>query len=193
MTDMPRTKPLRRRAAGDSAGQLHHGQGARKADRDQPQRRHPPGSAGPAAAGRAAADQPESRGVPDDKADHGLQAGTACSPRRLRIGAAPAAAEPGCHRRCATGGRGRRAIRRLPWLRRNPSAEMRRQVGAVNLRRRTSISGSAPRRRGEVVGMATGCELLAGSLPANSTCSTTGPGESGWPGQPVPLPAHCGS
>src|SRR5690349_24956623 len=47
-----------------AAGQLHHRDGARQADRRQSQRRHQAGGAGAAPAGRPADDPKESAGVP---------------------------------------------------------------------------------------------------------------------------------
>ena len=53
-----------------AAGRLHLGQDAREADRDQPQRRHPPGSRRPAAARRRAIDRGQPRRLPrHDAAD----------------------------------------------------------------------------------------------------------------------------
>src|SRR4051794_28324282 len=48
----------------DAARRLHLGQGARQADRDQPQRHHPPGGARAVAARRRTADQPKPASVP---------------------------------------------------------------------------------------------------------------------------------
>jgi uncharacterized protein YdbL (DUF1318 family) len=75
----------------------------------------------------------------------------------------------------------------------NPPAALRRQVNAVNIRRRALYSGLASRKQAtpEEVGITASCTLLA----------TVGVGEyylaaqGGWQrrgaGQPAPVPAYC--
>ncbi len=75
-----------------------------------------------------------------------------------------------------------------------PSAEVRRQVGAVNLRRRNLYIGLASRRgvAAQVVGIATACELF----PRVGAGEYYMLGDGAWrrrqPGQAMPLPTYCG-
>ena len=75
----------------------------------------------------------------------------------------------------------------------NPSAALRRQVNAVNIRRRALYSGLAMRKRAttEEVGITASCTLLATVRIGEYYL----PGEGGWrrrgPGQPAPIPAYC--
>ncbi len=74
-----------------------------------------------------------------------------------------------------------------------PSVELRRQVGAVNLRRRNLYIGLAARRNvsASVVGIATACELV----PRLSAGQFYMLSDSVWrrriAGRPVALPAYC--
>jgi hypothetical protein len=74
-----------------------------------------------------------------------------------------------------------------------PTPELRRQVQAVNIRRRNLYIELASRRNvtPEVVGLATGCELLA-RIPVGEAYML---GDGIWrrraPGQPAPAPERC--
>jgi hypothetical protein len=74
-----------------------------------------------------------------------------------------------------------------------PSAEVRRQVGAVNIRRRNLYIELAARRNvnAQVVGIATACELIPRLAPGQYYML----GDNVWrrrvAGQPVALPAYC--
>lgn len=74
-----------------------------------------------------------------------------------------------------------------------PSDDLRRQVSAINLRRRNLYIELASRRNvtPEVVGLTTGCELLS-NLPVGGAYLLNG---GGWrrraPGETVPLPNYC--
>ena len=157
----------RRRGAGSAACRLHHGQDAGQADRDQPERRHPAGSAGSAAAGRAAADQAEPARLPADAAEASDEAlARALRDRCIRRGHSGRGALAGIRRarRRAPCRTGRRALRRLSGHARRPSSPtVQRQVSAINIRRR-SLYVDLAKRRGvtpQVAGIAAGCELLA--------------------------------
>lgn len=75
----------------------------------------------------------------------------------------------------------------------NPQPALRRQVNAINIRRRALYAGLAARKRAstEEVGITATCTLMA----------TVGigeyylPGDGAWrrraPGQPAPVPAYC--
>lgn len=73
------------------------------------------------------------------------------------------------------------------------SEEVRRQVSAINLKRRNLYLGLAAQRRvnAQVVGIATGCELIAG-LRAGQAYML---GDNVWhrlaPGQAPPIPDYC--
>jgi uncharacterized protein YdbL (DUF1318 family) len=74
-----------------------------------------------------------------------------------------------------------------------PSDALRRQVAAVNLRRRNLYIDLASRRNvsADAVGLAAACELLA-QLPAGHAYLLR---DSAWrtraPGQPPPVPSYC--
>ena len=74
-----------------------------------------------------------------------------------------------------------------------PSAEVRRQVSAVNLRRRNLYIGLAVRRSvdANVVGIATACELIPGLAPGQFYMLADGVWRRRIPGQPVALPSYC--
>ena len=76
-----------------------------------------------------------------------------------------------------------------------PTAEMRRQVGAVNLRRRTLYIGLAARRgvSPSVVGIATACELLPRIAAGEYYMLSDGVWRRRLAGQAVALPSYCGS
>jgi uncharacterized protein YdbL (DUF1318 family) len=74
-----------------------------------------------------------------------------------------------------------------------PSPELRRQVSAINIRRRKLYIGLAARRNAtaQLVGMATACQLL-GQLPVGEAYMLS---DGVWrrriPGQPLRLPDYC--
>jgi hypothetical protein len=74
-----------------------------------------------------------------------------------------------------------------------PSPEVRRQVQAINIRRRNLYIELAGRRNvnPQVVGLATACQLLRQLSPGEAYLL----GDGGWrrwaPGQPAPLPEQC--
>jgi uncharacterized protein YdbL (DUF1318 family) len=75
-----------------------------------------------------------------------------------------------------------------------PSAEVRRQVQAINLRRRNLYLELAGRRNvtAQVVGVATGCQLLRELSPGEAYLLADGVWRRWAPGQPAPVPDHCG-
>ena len=74
-----------------------------------------------------------------------------------------------------------------------PSEEVRRQVGAINIRRRSLYTGLATRRRVNVqaVGIAAGCELLADVGIGEAYLLDDGVWRKRAPGQPAPVPSYC--
>ena len=75
-----------------------------------------------------------------------------------------------------------------------PSADVRRQVAAVNLRRRNLYIELAGRRNvnAEVVGIATGCQLLRQLSPGEAYLLADGVWRRFAAGQAAPAPEHCG-
>jgi uncharacterized protein YdbL (DUF1318 family) len=75
-----------------------------------------------------------------------------------------------------------------------PSEAVRRQMGAVNIRRRSLYTGLAARRNATVqeVGIAAGCELLAGIRVGEAYMLNDGAWRKRAPGQPAPVPGYCG-
>lgn len=75
-----------------------------------------------------------------------------------------------------------------------PSPEVRRQVAAINLRRRNLYIELAGRRNvtPQVVGIAAGCQLLRQLAPGEAYMLADGVWRRWAPGQPVPVPEHCG-
>jgi len=75
-----------------------------------------------------------------------------------------------------------------------PSEEVRRQVAAVNLRRRNLYIELAGRRNvtAQVVGVATGCQLLRQLSAGEAYLLTDGKWRRWTPGQPAPMPENCG-
>lgn len=73
------------------------------------------------------------------------------------------------------------------------SPEARRQVGAVNIRRRSLYTGLATRRQVAVqeVGIAAGCELLAEVKVGETYMLSDGVWRRRAPGHPAPVPAYC--
>jgi len=74
------------------------------------------------------------------------------------------------------------------------SESVRRQVGSVNIRRRSLYTSLATRRRVnvEAVGIAAGCELLAEVKVGESYMLNDGVWRRRSPGQAAPVPAYCG-
>jgi uncharacterized protein YdbL (DUF1318 family) len=75
----------------------------------------------------------------------------------------------------------------------NPSLELRRQVSAINLRRRNLYIELAARRNvtPQAVGAATGCELLGHVAVGQAYLWNDGAWRRRAPGQPAPVPAYC--
>jgi uncharacterized protein YdbL (DUF1318 family) len=75
-----------------------------------------------------------------------------------------------------------------------PSRQVQRQVGAINIRRRSLYVGLAQRRRvtPEVAGLATGCELLGRVAVGEVYMLQDGVWRRRAPGQSVPRPNYCG-
>lgn len=74
-----------------------------------------------------------------------------------------------------------------------PTGELRRQVTAVNIRRRNLYIELAQRRNvtAEVVGFATGCELIAHIGPGQAYMLKDGVWRRRAPGQSAPAPDYC--
>ena len=75
-----------------------------------------------------------------------------------------------------------------------PSPEVRRQVSAVNLRRRNLYIELAARRNvtAQVVGVATGCQLLRQLSTGEAYLLADGKWRRWTAGQPAPVPENCG-
>jgi uncharacterized protein len=75
-----------------------------------------------------------------------------------------------------------------------PSRQVQRQVGAINIRRRSLYVGLAQRRRvtPEVAGLATGCELLGRVAVGEVYMLQDGVWRRRARGQSVPRPTYCG-
>ena len=74
-----------------------------------------------------------------------------------------------------------------------PTGELRRQLTAVNIRRRNLYIELAQRRNvtADVVGLATGCELIAHIGPGQAYMLKDGVWRRRAPGQPAPSPDYC--
>lgn len=74
------------------------------------------------------------------------------------------------------------------------SEQVRRQVGAINIKRRTLYTTLAARRQVSVqeVGIAVGCELLAAVGPSESYMLNDGAWRRRGAGQLVAVPSYCG-
>lgn len=74
-----------------------------------------------------------------------------------------------------------------------PSPQLRRQVDAINLRRRNLYIGLSTRRNvtPQLVGMATACQLLSQLVAGEAYMLSEGAWRRRAPGQPVPLPDYC--
>lgn len=75
----------------------------------------------------------------------------------------------------------------------NPSPQLKRQVDAINLRRRNLYIGLSTRRNvtPQLVGMATGCQLLSQLAPGGAYLLQDGVWRRRAAGQAVPLPDYC--
>ena len=75
-----------------------------------------------------------------------------------------------------------------------PSPELRRQVQAVNLRRRNLYIELAGRRNvtAQAVGIATACQLLRQLAPGEAYLLSDGVWRRWAQGEPAPVPAQCG-
>ena len=73
------------------------------------------------------------------------------------------------------------------------TSSVRKQVSAVNIKRRTLYIGLASRRRvtPAVAGMATGCELLSRTPVGGAYMLSDGVWRRRNPGEPPPSPEHC--
>ena len=73
------------------------------------------------------------------------------------------------------------------------SAELQRQVSAINIRRRNLYIGLASRRNvtPEVVGLATACQLFSSLAPGEAYMLNDRVWRRHVAGQPVPLPDYC--
>ena len=76
-----------------------------------------------------------------------------------------------------------------------PADSVRRQVGAINIRRRSLYIGLAGRRRVQlqVVSIAAGCQLLAQVKVGEAYMLNDGVWRRRAAGQPAPVPSYCGS
>ena len=74
-----------------------------------------------------------------------------------------------------------------------PSPEVRRQVQAINLRRRNLYIELAGRRNvnAQVVGLATACQLLRQLTPGEAYLLPDGMWRRWAPGHPAPVPEQC--
>jgi hypothetical protein len=74
-----------------------------------------------------------------------------------------------------------------------PSEGLRRQIAAINLRRRNLYIELATRRgvTPDVVGLTTACELFTHLSPGEAYMLNDGAWRRSAPGQPAPRPDHC--
>ncbi len=75
-----------------------------------------------------------------------------------------------------------------------PGERVAREVGSVNIKRRSLYTGLATRRNATVqeVGIAAGCELLAEVQVGEAYMLNDGVWRRRAQGQPAPVPAYCG-
>jgi uncharacterized protein YdbL (DUF1318 family) len=75
----------------------------------------------------------------------------------------------------------------------SPSPELRRQVAAINIRRRNLYIDLASRRNvtPQLVGMATACQLFSELAPGEAYLLNDGVWRRRAAGQPAPLPDYC--
>lgn len=76
----------------------------------------------------------------------------------------------------------------------NPGERVSREVGAVNIKRRSLYTGLATRRNATVqeVGIAAGCELLAEVKVGEAYMLSDGAWRRRAAGDPAPVPSYCG-
>ena len=76
----------------------------------------------------------------------------------------------------------------------NPSPQLKRQVDAINIRRRNLYIGLSTRRNvtPQLAGMATACQLFAKLTPGEAYMLSDGVWRRKSAGQNVPLPDYCG-
>jgi len=76
----------------------------------------------------------------------------------------------------------------------SPSPQLRRQVDAINLRRRNLYIRLSTRRNvtAQLVGMATACQLFSQLAVGEAYMLSEGAWRRRSPGQTVPLPDYCG-
>ena len=76
----------------------------------------------------------------------------------------------------------------------NPGEHVAREVGAVNIKRRSLYTGLATRRGATIqeVGIAAGCELLAEVKVGEIYMLNDGVWKRREAGQPAPVPTYCG-
>jgi hypothetical protein len=76
----------------------------------------------------------------------------------------------------------------------NPGERVAREVGAVNIKRRSLYTGLATRRGATIqeVGIAAGCELLAEVKVGETYMLNDGVWKRREAGQPAPVPTYCG-
>ncbi len=76
----------------------------------------------------------------------------------------------------------------------NPGEHVAREVGAVNIKRRSLYTGLATRRGATIqeVGIAAGCELLAEVKVGETYMLNDGEWKRREAGQPAPVPTYCG-
>ena len=112
----------------------------------------------------------------------------------LLVAAVPASAQSGAALAAAkqAGAVGERYDGYLGFAAKPPEA-VRRQVGAVNIKRRSLYTGLATRRGVtlEAVGIAAGCELLAQVKAGEAYMLSDGIWRKRAAGQPAPVPDYC--
>ena len=111
----------------------------------------------------------------------------------LTLSAAPAEAQsPGVTMAIQAGQVGERYDGYMGYVG-NPSPELRRQVSAINIRRRNLYIDLASRRNvtAQVVGLATACELFAQLPVGEAYLLEDGAWRRRATGQPAPVPNYC--
>ena len=109
------------------------------------------------------------------------------------LAAAPAAAQsPAVAQAIRAGQAGERYDGYMGYLGSAPT-EVRRQVNAINIRRRKLYIGLASRRNvtAEIVGLATACELFAQLPPGEAYMLDDGVWRRRAAGQHAPVPSYC--
>ena len=111
----------------------------------------------------------------------------------LALAAAPAAAQSADLVQAIQGGQVGERFDGYMGVVSSSSAELRRQVSAVNIRRRNLYIELASRRNvtPEIVGMAAACELLTQLSVGEAYMLSDGVWRRRAPAQPIPLPGYC--